>query len=109
MTALLPTASDLRQALVRHADAVSRDERRSTDGTVRAREDSAYTLCVLTGTRDVEDAQRVAEALLSGSTALITRLRPVAEPVPPVTDPVAAPSGEEKAAGQDRAALADAA
>ncbi|MFI7382522.1 DUF5133 domain-containing protein [Streptomyces sp. NPDC049813] len=75
MTVLLPTADDLRQALIRHAEAVARDERRSTAETFRAREDSAYTLCVMTGTTRVEDARRVADGLLRRSAGPVRSLR----------------------------------
>ncbi|MHB9757601.1 DUF5133 domain-containing protein [Streptomyces sp. BYX5S] len=63
MTVLLPTAATLRRALARHAEADAEDERHSTPRTVRAREDSAYTLCVMTGTTCVEDALRAADAV----------------------------------------------
>ncbi|MET9494782.1 DUF5133 domain-containing protein [Streptomyces sp. NPDC006552] len=81
MTVLLPTADDLRQALIRHTDAVARDERRSTAETVRAREDSAYTLCVLTGTTRVEDARRTADALLRRSGPTVMPMRPDRAPL----------------------------
>ncbi|WP_405901374.1 DUF5133 domain-containing protein [Streptomyces sp. NBC_00727] len=61
---LLPTPADLRAALSRYADAVIEDERRSTPGTVRQREDTAYTLCVMTGVSDVREALSTADALL---------------------------------------------
>ncbi|NEC69314.1 DUF5133 domain-containing protein [Streptomyces sp. SID9727] len=62
---LLPTPADLRAALSRYADAVIEDERRSTPETIRQREDTAYTLCVMTGVSDVRDALSTADALLS--------------------------------------------
>ena len=61
---LLPTPADLRAALSRYADAVIEDERRSTPDTVRQREDTAYTLCVMTGVSDVHEAVSTADALL---------------------------------------------
>ncbi|WP_240799198.1 DUF5133 domain-containing protein [Streptomyces sp. A0958] len=61
---LLPTPGDLRAALSRYADAVIEDERRSTPDTVRQREDTAYTLCVMTGVSDVREALSTADALL---------------------------------------------
>ncbi|MEW1692987.1 DUF5133 domain-containing protein [Streptomyces sp. NPDC091265] len=53
MALLLPTPGDLRAALSRYADAVIEDECRSTLDTVRRREDTAYTLCVMTGVNDI--------------------------------------------------------
>jgi hypothetical protein len=102
MTVLLPTASDLRRALTRHDEAVGRDERRSTPETVRAREDSAYTLCVMTGTTGVEEARRAAAALLGRDTATVTQIRR------PAAATLAASSMEE-AAARDRVALPQAA
>ncbi|WP_240799624.1 DUF5133 domain-containing protein [Streptomyces sp. A1277] len=64
---LLPTPGDLRAALSRYADAVIEDERRSTPDTVRQREDTAYTLCVMTGVSDVREALSTADALLRNS------------------------------------------
>ncbi|TXS04489.1 DUF5133 domain-containing protein [Streptomyces sp. col6] len=61
---LLPTPADLRAALSRYADAVIEDERRSTPDTVRRREDTAYTLCVMTGVSDVREAVSTADTLL---------------------------------------------
>ncbi|MCX0247763.1 MULTISPECIES: DUF5133 domain-containing protein [Streptomyces] len=67
---LLPTPADLRAALSRYADAVIEDERRSTPDTIRQREDTAYTLCVMTGVSDVRDALSTADALLSRGTSV---------------------------------------
>ncbi|WP_330242073.1 DUF5133 domain-containing protein [Streptomyces sp. NBC_00525] len=61
---LLPTPADLRAALSRYADAVIEDERRSTPESVRRREDTAYTLCVMTGVSEVREALSRADALL---------------------------------------------
>lgn len=61
---LLPTPGDLRAALSRYADAVIEDERHSTPDTIRQREDTAYTLCVMTGVSDVRDALTTADAIL---------------------------------------------
>ncbi|WUT00939.1 DUF5133 domain-containing protein [Streptomyces sp. NBC_00708] len=61
---LLPTPADLRAALSRYADAVIEDERRSTPDTVRRREDTAYTLCVMTGAGNVREAMSTADTLL---------------------------------------------
>ncbi|MFJ9038869.1 DUF5133 domain-containing protein [Streptomyces sp. NPDC102406] len=98
MTVLLPTASDLRRAMTRHLEAVGRDESRSTPETIRAREDSAYTLCVLTGTTGVGDALRVADLLLDRETAPLTRARPAAVRSLPVP-------ASDAAAEADRVAL----
>ncbi|MEV7405348.1 DUF5133 domain-containing protein [Streptomyces sp. NPDC091267] len=64
---LLPTPGDLRAALSRYADAVIEDECRSTLDTVRRREDTAYTLCVMTGVNDIRGALAEADALLRPS------------------------------------------
>ncbi|MEV7403414.1 DUF5133 domain-containing protein [Streptomyces sp. NPDC091267] len=64
---LLPTPGDLRAALSRYADAVIEDERRSTPDTLRRREDTAYTLCIMTGVTDVKRALAAADALLRPS------------------------------------------
>ncbi|MEV0573228.1 DUF5133 domain-containing protein [Streptomyces sp. NPDC050392] len=64
---LHPTPGDMRATLSRYADAVIEDERHSTPGTVRRREDTAYTLCVMTGVTDVKQALNAADALLRTS------------------------------------------
>ncbi|MFF5897879.1 DUF5133 domain-containing protein [Streptomyces argenteolus] len=61
---LTPVPQDLRIALARYADARIEDARRSTDATARAVEDATYTLCVMTGTREIAQALRVADTLL---------------------------------------------
>lgn len=61
---LTPGPQDLRVALARYADARIEDARRSTDVTVRAVEDAAYTLCVMTGTQAVTQALDVADTML---------------------------------------------
>ncbi|MFF5336545.1 DUF5133 domain-containing protein [Streptomyces sp. NPDC013181] len=66
---LLPTPADLRAALSRYADAVIEDERHSTPESVRRREDTAYTLCVMTGVSDVREALSTADALLNRDVA----------------------------------------
>ncbi|MFB8209024.1 MULTISPECIES: DUF5133 domain-containing protein [unclassified Streptomyces] len=73
---LLPTPADLRAALSRYADAVIEDERRSTPETLRQREDTAYTLCVMTGVSDVREALSTADALLSGGALAAEADRP---------------------------------
>jgi hypothetical protein len=70
---LLPTASDLRCALSRYAEAVIEDERCPTPGTARVREDRSYTLCVMTASTDVAAAVRAADAVLEQHAA---RVRP---------------------------------
>ncbi|MHC5256433.1 DUF5133 domain-containing protein [Streptomyces sp. UC4497] len=79
---LLPTAADLRRALARHAEAIIEDERHSTPSTARARQDSAYTLCVMTGTNDVADAVRAADALYRRTPAHTTPHPVAATPGP---------------------------
>ncbi|MEW2181597.1 DUF5133 domain-containing protein [Streptomyces sp. NPDC005406] len=64
---LHPTPGDLRAALSCYADALIEDERHSTPDTVRRREDTAYTLCVMTGVNDVRQALSTADALLRTS------------------------------------------
>ncbi|MGW6202936.1 DUF5133 domain-containing protein [Streptomyces sp. NPDC055089] len=64
---LLPTPMDLRAALSHYADAVIDDERHSTADTIRRREDTAYTLCVMTGESEVRRALAVADAFLRTS------------------------------------------
>ncbi|MEK8143163.1 DUF5133 domain-containing protein [Streptomyces sp. M10(2022)] len=64
---LLPMPGDPRAVRSRYADAVIEDERRSTLDTVRRREDTAYTLCVMTGVNDVRRALAAADALLRPS------------------------------------------
>ncbi|MFF3171014.1 DUF5133 domain-containing protein [Streptomyces sp. NPDC057900] len=65
---LLPTPMDLRTALSRYADAVIDDHRHSTSDTARRHEDTAYTLCIMTGANEVRRALAIADALLRTST-----------------------------------------
>ncbi|MFF8833048.1 DUF5133 domain-containing protein [Streptomyces sp. NPDC015131] len=53
---------------------------------VRQREDTAYTLCVSTGTRDVRDALRVARQAVAAAGD------PAAAPAAAVSGPVPAPA-----------------
>ncbi|MDQ0792207.1 DUF5133 domain-containing protein [Streptomyces sp. B1I3] len=61
---LTPGPQDLRVALARYADARIEDARHSTDATVRAVENATYTLCVMTGTREISQALHVADTML---------------------------------------------
>lgn len=67
---LNPSPQDLRVALARYADARIHDDRFPTDSTAGAVEDAAYTLCVMTGTRDVPQALSIADALLGEHTTI---------------------------------------
>lgn len=73
---LVPTSADLRQALARYAEAAIDDTRHPTPGTARAREDRAYTLCVMTGTTDVASAICAADTLLEGRATGLVQSRP---------------------------------
>ncbi|MFJ4963860.1 hypothetical protein EES43_28500 [Streptomyces sp. ADI96-02] len=66
---LNPRPQDLRAALARYADARIEDDRLPSAATARAVEDATYTLCVMTGTRDVPQALAAADALLERHTA----------------------------------------
>ncbi|WP_327121374.1 DUF5133 domain-containing protein [Streptomyces sp. NBC_01341] len=61
---LTPSPQDLRVALARYADARIEDARRPTDASARAVEDATYTLCVMTGTRDIPQALHIADTML---------------------------------------------
>ncbi|MDI3419103.1 DUF5133 domain-containing protein [Streptomyces luteolus] len=69
---LHPASADLRRVLAWHAEAIIEDERHSTPETVRAREDSAYALCEMTGTANVGDAVRAAAAVYRRAAAVGT-------------------------------------
>ncbi|THA76084.1 DUF5133 domain-containing protein [Streptomyces sp. A0642] len=71
---LHPTPGDLRAALSCYADAVIEDERHSTPDTVRRREDTAYTLCVMTGVNEVRQALHTADTLLRTGAPKVTTL-----------------------------------
>ncbi|MGW6275519.1 DUF5133 domain-containing protein [Streptomyces sp. NPDC055060] len=64
---LLPTPAELRRALARYADAAIDDERHSTLETARTREDRAHTLCTMTGTTNIFEAMRVADAIVEST------------------------------------------
>ncbi|MEV6612331.1 DUF5133 domain-containing protein [Streptomyces sp. NPDC051051] len=61
---ILPAEKDLRAVLARFSQARIEHDVRPTGRTSRALEDSAYTLCVMTGARTVEQALLAADALL---------------------------------------------
>ncbi|MFE7749640.1 DUF5133 domain-containing protein [Streptomyces sp. NPDC057428] len=73
---LTPSPQDLRVALARYADARIEDARGSTDATARAVEDATYTLCVMTGTRDVSQALHIADTMLGMRTPASPAVRP---------------------------------
>ncbi|MEU6680206.1 DUF5133 domain-containing protein [Streptomyces sp. NPDC046925] len=86
MTVLLPTPAELRRALARYADAAIDDERHSTPEKARTREDHAYTLCVMTGTTNIFEAMRAADAIVEST----------ATDLPTVTSSVGALSPAQK-------------
>ncbi|MEU3826982.1 DUF5133 domain-containing protein [Streptomyces sp. SID486] len=61
---LLPAEKNLRAVLARFAEARFRHDLRATPGTGRELEDASYTLCVMTGTRTVDEALAAADVLL---------------------------------------------
>ncbi|MEU1125110.1 DUF5133 domain-containing protein [Streptomyces sp. NPDC005899] len=77
---LTPSPQDLRVALARYADARIEDARRSTDATVRAVEDATYTLCVMTGTREISQALHTADTMLGPRPAKTYRAHPLTAP-----------------------------
>ncbi|MGW6061907.1 DUF5133 domain-containing protein [Streptomyces sp. NPDC055189] len=81
---LLPTPAELRRALARYADAAIDDERHSTLEKARTREDHAYTLCIMTGTTNIFEAIRAADAIVESTTAdpptVTSRVRPAFSP-----------------------------
>nr|WP_239091430.1 DUF5133 domain-containing protein [Streptomyces sp. SID14478] len=100
---MLPTAHDVRVALARFADAVVTDERCPTTESARARENAAYTLCVMTGTTEATQAVAAADEILrlraqNAPEPVRDRSRVAAMPtpaeVPLATAPAAAPSAE---------------
>ncbi|MFF4248594.1 DUF5133 domain-containing protein [Streptomyces sp. NPDC001822] len=66
---LTPSPQDLRVALARYADARIEDARHPTEATARAVEDATYTLCVMTGTRDIPQALHIADTMLGMRTS----------------------------------------
>ncbi|MER7715393.1 DUF5133 domain-containing protein [Streptomyces flaveolus] len=61
---LLPAEKDLRAVLARFAEARFRHDLEPTGRSSRELEDTSYTLCVMTGTRSVDEALGVADVLL---------------------------------------------
>jgi acyl transferase domain-containing protein len=61
----MPDAKTLRTLLARFADARLAHTRQSRPGTEEELRDIAYTLCVMTGTREVREALAVADQLLA--------------------------------------------
>lgn len=61
---LLPAEKNLRAVLARFAEARFRHDLQPTPRTGRELEDASYTLCVMTGTRSVDQALAAADALL---------------------------------------------
>ncbi|WP_329131045.1 DUF5133 domain-containing protein [Streptomyces sp. NBC_00670] len=61
---ILPAEKELRTVLARFAQARIEHDVRPTGHTSRTLEDTAYTLCVMTGARTVEQALRTADTLL---------------------------------------------
>ncbi|MFJ9346633.1 DUF5133 domain-containing protein [Streptomyces sp. NPDC101237] len=63
---ILPAEKELRAALARFADARIEHDVRPTGRTSRRLEDATYTLCVMTGATDADQALHTADALLQG-------------------------------------------
>jgi hypothetical protein len=61
---LLPAEKELRAVLARFAEARFRHDLQPTGRSSRELEDTVYTLCVMTGTRTVDEALVAADALL---------------------------------------------
>jgi hypothetical protein len=61
---LLPTEKELRAVLARFAEARFRHDLHPTSHSTRELADTSYTLCVMTGTRSVDEALTTADALL---------------------------------------------
>ncbi|MEW2250935.1 DUF5133 domain-containing protein [Streptomyces sp. NPDC006975] len=61
---LLPAEKELRAVLARFAEARFRHDLQPTGRSSRELEDTVYTLCVMTGTRTVDEALIAADALL---------------------------------------------
>ncbi|MEV0976324.1 MULTISPECIES: DUF5133 domain-containing protein [unclassified Streptomyces] len=61
---LLPAEKELRAVLARFAEARFRHDLQPTGHSSRELEDTGYTLCVMTGTRSVDEALAAADALL---------------------------------------------
>ncbi|MGV9567702.1 DUF5133 domain-containing protein [Streptomyces sp. NPDC003480] len=61
---LLPAEKELRAVLARFTDARFRHDLQPTGRSSQELEDTSYTLCVMTGTRSVNEALSAADALL---------------------------------------------
>ncbi|CAK7286655.1 DUF5133 domain-containing protein [Streptomyces misionensis] len=61
---LLPAEKELRALLARFAEARFRHDLQPTGHSSRELEDTSYTLCVMTGTRTVDEALAAADAML---------------------------------------------
>jgi hypothetical protein len=61
---LLPAEKELRAVLARFADARFRHDLQPTGRSSRELEDASYRLCVMTGTRSVDEALTAADVLL---------------------------------------------
>lgn len=61
---LLPAEKELRAVLARFTEARFRHDLQPTGRSSRELEDTSYTLCVMTGTRSVNQALAAADALL---------------------------------------------
>ncbi|MFE1264952.1 DUF5133 domain-containing protein [Streptomyces albogriseolus] len=66
---IMPAEKELRAVLARFAQARIEHDVMPTGRTSRVLEDATYTLCVITGSRTVEQALRAADALLDRYTA----------------------------------------
>ncbi|POX46429.1 DUF5133 domain-containing protein [Streptomyces sp. Ru72] len=64
---LVPDPKAVRRLLTRYASLRIALAERETPEAVRELADVSYTLCVMTGTKDVRDAVAAADALLDGS------------------------------------------
>ncbi|MGW5327036.1 DUF5133 domain-containing protein [Streptomyces sp. NPDC004014] len=62
---LLPAEKELRSVLARFAEARFRHDLQPTGRSSRELEDTSYTLCVMTGTRTIDEALAAADALLA--------------------------------------------
>ncbi|MFF5402975.1 DUF5133 domain-containing protein [Streptomyces misionensis] len=61
---LLPAEKELRALLARFAEARFRHDLQPTGHSSRELEDTSYTLCVMTGTRTVDEALAAADVML---------------------------------------------
>ncbi|MFJ9927531.1 MULTISPECIES: DUF5133 domain-containing protein [Streptomyces] len=75
---LLPAEKELRALLARFAEARFRHDLQPTGHSSRELEDTSYTLCVMTGTRTVDEALAAADVMLE---RLRTERQPATRPV----------------------------